>query len=232
MPDTLQRFVPRPGQPPAQQAGDALRRGRAAAARQAQRGHVQARQAGWWALFAEDDAEQLHDAVCARGHGPLVRQRALLPGPGAGPVVDKLLGRHHGLRLRHQPAHAPGHLRDFARGCALRVVLDQHAEQLGAKTARLRTRAGWQVAQGSGLPGSMSTWSAIGFIAVFSSAPAHTLWVRSVATTGANRARAFNHLMPLFAAVPAIGLLGEQQAPWHLGGALPVLCGVVLATRP
>lgn len=124
----------------------------------------------------------------------------------------------YSVLLRRRPAELP--------------PLALHTTSVAAGTLFMVPAAGWQVAQGSGLPGSASTWAAIVFIAVFSSALAHALWVRSVAAIGANRAGVYIHLMPMFGAVLAIGFLGEQLAPYHLGGALLVLTGVVLTSRP
>jgi drug/metabolite transporter (DMT)-like permease len=124
----------------------------------------------------------------------------------------------YSVLLRRRPAELP--------------PLALHTTSVAAGTLCMLPAAGWQVVQGSGLPGSAATWAAIGFIAVFSSALAHALWVRGVATIGANRAGAFIHLMPLFGAGLAMCFLGEQLAGYHLGGALLVLCGVVLSSRP
>src|SRR5690606_38160135 len=74
-------------------------------------------------------------------------------------------------------------------------------------------------------------WAAVAFIAVFSSAIAHALWVWGVAAIGPNRAGVFIHLMPLFGAVLAVAFLGEVVAPFHVAGAALVLSGVFLAGR-
>jgi len=82
-------------------------------------------------------------------------------------------------------------------------------------------------ASGSGA----GAWAAVAFIAVFSSAIAHALWVWGVATIGPNRAGVFIHLMPLFGAVLAVAFLGEVVVPFHVAGAALVLSGVFLAGR-
>jgi drug/metabolite transporter (DMT)-like permease len=66
---------------------------------------------------------------------------------------------------------------------------------------------------------------------VFSSALAHALWVRGVATIGPNRAGVFIHLMPLFGAALAVTFLGERLGVHHVIGSALVLCGVALASR-
>ena len=106
-----------------------------------------------------------------------------------------------------------------------------HTTSVAAGTLWMLPAFGWQVMQGSGLPSSTSAWIAIAFVAIFSSAFAHALWVRGVATIGPNRAGAFIHLMPLFGAALAITFLGEQLSTYHAIGALLVLFGVVLTNR-
>lgn len=55
------------------------------------------------------------------------------------------------------------------------------------------------------------------------------LWMRAVRQIGANQASIFINLMPLFSALIAMALLGEQVATFHfLGGAL-ILAGVIMA---
>ena len=89
----------------------------------------------------------------------------------------------------------------------------------------------WQAAGGVALPTAAGAWAAVAFIAVFSSAIAHALWVWGVATIGPNRAGVFIHLMPLFGAVLAVAFLGEVVVPFHVAGAALVLSGVFLAGR-
>lgn len=106
-----------------------------------------------------------------------------------------------------------------------------HTASVGAGTLWMLPLFGWEAAHGSGLPTAPSLWLAIGFVAVFSSAIAHALWVRGVAAIGPNRASVFIHLMPLFGAMLAVTFLGETLATYHAVGAALVLCGVVLTSR-
>lgn len=106
-----------------------------------------------------------------------------------------------------------------------------HTASVAAGTLWMLPLFGWEIALGSGLPTAPAAWAAIGFVAVFSSAIAHAMWVRGVASIGPNRASVFIHLMPLFGAVLAITFLGEELAPYHAIGAALVLCGVVLTSR-
>lgn len=106
-----------------------------------------------------------------------------------------------------------------------------HTSSVAAGTLRMLPLYAWDAALGNGLPTAPAAWAAIGFVAVFSSAIAHALWVRGVASIGPNRAGVFIHLMPLFGAVLAITFLGEALAAYHVVGAALVLGGVALTSR-
>lgn len=123
----------------------------------------------------------------------------------------------YSVLLRGRPAEVP--------------PLALHTASVGAGTLWMLPLFGWETALGRGLPTEPSAWLAIGFVAVFSSAIAHALWVRGVASIGPNRAGVFIHLMPLFGAVLAITFLGEEVAAYHVLGAALVLVGVVLSSR-
>jgi drug/metabolite transporter (DMT)-like permease len=123
----------------------------------------------------------------------------------------------YSVLLRSRPAELP--------------PLALHTTSVAAGTLWMLPAFGWQAAHGSGLPSGAVAWLAIGFVAIFSSAFAHALWVRGVASIGPSRAGVFIHLMPVFGAVLAITFLGEQLAAFHTVGAALVLCGVVLTSR-
>ena len=106
-----------------------------------------------------------------------------------------------------------------------------HTLSVGTGTLWMLPLFALQVAHGRGMPASMSAWMAVAFIAIFSSAFAHGLWVRGVAAIGPNRASVFIHLLPLFGGALAIVFLGEQLAAYHIVGAVLVLSGVALASR-
>jgi drug/metabolite transporter (DMT)-like permease len=119
--------------------------------------------------------------------------------------------------LRRRPAEVP--------------PLALHTMSVAAGTLWMLPAFGWQATHGSALPSSMAAWMAVGFVAVFSSALAHALWVRGVATIGPNRAGVFIHLIPVFGAVLAITFLDEELAAYHAAGAALALCGIVLTSR-
>jgi drug/metabolite transporter (DMT)-like permease len=123
----------------------------------------------------------------------------------------------YSVLLRRRPAELP--------------PLALHTASVAAGTLWMLPLFGWEAAHGTGLPTTTSAWLGIGFVAVFSSAIAHAMWVRGVAAIGPTRSSVFIHLMPLFGAVLAITFLGEHLAAYHAVGAALVLCGVVLTSR-
>jgi drug/metabolite transporter (DMT)-like permease len=59
--------------------------------------------------------------------------------------------------------------------------------------------------------------------------------MRAVRQIGANQSSIFINLMPLFSALIAMALLGEQVSGFHFIGGLLILAGVIMAqtlTRP
>ena len=132
-------------------------------------------------------------------------------------LVAVVLWAVYSVLLRRRPAEVP--------------PLALHTTSVAAGTLWMLPVFGWQAAEGAGLPTSLTAWIAIGFIAVFSSALAHALWVRGVASIGPSRAGVFIHLLPLFGALLAITFLGERFATYHAIGAALVLGGVVLTSR-
>jgi drug/metabolite transporter (DMT)-like permease len=132
-------------------------------------------------------------------------------------LVAVVLWAIYSVLLQRRPAEVP--------------PLALHTTSVAAGTFWMLPAFGWQAAHGAGLPTSLAAWIAIGFIAIFSSALAHAMWVRGVASIGPSRAGVFIHLLPLFGALLAITFLGERFATYHAVGAALVLCGVVLTSR-
>lgn len=92
--------------------------------------------------------------------------------------------------------------------------------------------ATWEYAVGGRLIGDAPTAGAILYAALFTSLLALVLWNRGTDLIGAPRASAFLHTIPLFAAVLATSLLGEQLMLYHVVGFVLILAGVTLAARP
>ncbi len=81
------------------------------------------------------------------------------------------------------------------------------------------------------LHGDVQTFAAIAYVSIFPSVLAYICFNRGVELIGANRAGVCLHLVPLFGAVLAIVLLGEQPKPYHFIGITLILAGVTLAAR-
>lgn len=75
------------------------------------------------------------------------------------------------------------------------------------------------------------TLAAIGYVSIFPSVLAYIFFNRGVELIGANRAGVCMHLVPLFGAVLAIALLGEEAESHHLAGIFLIFSGVALAVR-
>jgi drug/metabolite transporter (DMT)-like permease len=81
------------------------------------------------------------------------------------------------------------------------------------------------------LPGSEAALLGYLYVGLFPAVIAFFGWNRGVAVLGANRASLFTHLMPLFSALLARLLLGEQIRGYHFVGALLIFLGIFLANR-
>ena len=66
--------------------------------------------------------------------------------------------------------------------------------------------------------------------ALFMSIGAYFCFMRGVAALGANKANAYGYLAPMFAAVFAVGFLGEEFALYHVLSFALIVVGVYLAT--
>lgn len=94
----------------------------------------------------------------------------------------------------------------------------------------------WQTVQGHGAPapllaGGVAVPAAIVYTGLLASLVAFYFWNRGVAAVGAATAGQYSYLIPLFTALLAIPLLGEEFRWYHaLGGGL-IFAGIFLATR-
>lgn len=71
----------------------------------------------------------------------------------------------------------------------------------------------------------------IGYVAVFPGLIAYFCWNYGVATIGPNRTGLFINLVPVFAAILAIGWLGETLAVFHVAGMAAIFGGIALFNR-
>ena len=89
----------------------------------------------------------------------------------------------------------------------------------------------WEIASGARMEVTSFTLAALAYVAIFPSVVAYICLTRGVELIGANRSGIFLHMIPLFGALLAIGLLGEPLRVFHVIGFALILCGVALASR-
>jgi drug/metabolite transporter (DMT)-like permease len=154
-------------------------------------------------------------AVVTRGEAARLLDLQLTPGDGL-MLAATLSWAVYSVMLRRYPLPVPG----FTLLTALIMV---------GVVALAPLYAAHVVAHGlpaAGLP----VWGAIGYTALFASLVAYYLWNRGVAAVGAAVAGQYSYLIPLFTALLAIPLLGEEFHFYHaLGGGL-IFAGIGLAT--
>ena len=78
---------------------------------------------------------------------------------------------------------------------------------------------------------TLFTVLAIAYVSIFPSILSYLCFTRGVELIGGVRAGIFMHLIPLFGALMAIGLLGEPLAAFHIVGFMLILTGVALTSR-
>ena len=88
-----------------------------------------------------------------------------------------------------------------------------------------------ELALGAHVETSASALGAIAYTAIFPSLIAYLAYARGVEIIGATRAGAFMHLIPLFAGLLSMALLGEAPRAYHAAGFAAILIGVFLAAR-
>lgn len=80
-------------------------------------------------------------------------------------------------------------------------------------------------------PPTAMGWAVIAYVVIFPSLLAQVFWIRGVALIGPGRTGLFVNLVPVFAVILAVLLLGERFALYHLGALALVLGGIWLAER-
>ncbi|MGF1640033.1 MAG: DMT family transporter [Rhodospirillales bacterium] len=87
----------------------------------------------------------------------------------------------------------------------------------------------WELATTGGIAASGTNVLAILYVGVFASVISYICWNRGVIAVGATRAGQFIHLMPVFATLLALVLLGEALRPFHAVGIALIAAGIVSA---
>lgn len=89
----------------------------------------------------------------------------------------------------------------------------------------------WEFAKGDGIIPSATGWAVVVFVSVFPSLLSQAYFIRSVELVGANRAGLFINLVPIFATLMSITILGEDFYLYHAIALALVLGGIGLAER-
>jgi drug/metabolite transporter (DMT)-like permease len=92
--------------------------------------------------------------------------------------------------------------------------------------------AAWEFAAGERLKPMPITVLAIVYSALITTLLAYVCWNKGIELVGAPRASAFLHTVPVFSAILATTILGEQLEVFHIVGFVLILAGVTLAARP
>ena len=88
-----------------------------------------------------------------------------------------------------------------------------------------------ELALGTFQPPTLKGWAVIVWVAVFPSLLAQLWYIRTVATIGANRAGFIFNLIPIFASILAVIILGENFGWHHAAGLALVLGGIAFAEK-
>lgn len=110
------------------------------------------------------------------------------------------------------------------------VVSTTYAMGIGA--AMLTLAALPQLAEQPFANATQTSVLSLGYLAVIASALGFVLWFEGIKRVGAGKASIFQNIVPLSGAVLSILLLGEQLQSFHPIGALLILGGVYMVTKP
>lgn len=89
----------------------------------------------------------------------------------------------------------------------------------------------WEFANGNGILPTTTGWGVIAYTAIFPSLLGQAYFIRGVELIGANRAGLFINLVPIFATLMSITILGEEFYAYHALALILVLGGIGLAER-
>jgi drug/metabolite transporter (DMT)-like permease len=88
----------------------------------------------------------------------------------------------------------------------------------------------WELASGQQIEWSVGTVGAILYVGIFPAAVATIFWNQAIARVGAGTAGIFTNLIPVFAVLMAVTLLGESLERFQLVGMGLIFTGIWLAT--
>jgi drug/metabolite transporter (DMT)-like permease len=87
----------------------------------------------------------------------------------------------------------------------------------------------FEAARGETIIPDVRGWIAISYIVIFPSLIAQVFYIKAVELIGANRAGLFINLLPLWGALLAVTVLGEEFHLYHAIALLLILAGIGLA---
>lgn len=89
----------------------------------------------------------------------------------------------------------------------------------------------WEASQGPWFQPTWLTFFVMAYISIFPGVLAYICWNNGQEQVGASRAAIFLHLIPIYGALLATTLLGEQLRLFHIAGFGMIVAGVWLAAR-
>ena len=89
----------------------------------------------------------------------------------------------------------------------------------------------WEYLTYGGFELNLTTVMLLGYVSIFASIIAYSSWNFGVVVLGASQTAMFNFLIPVFAALIAIPVLGEALEGYHLMGATFIFTGLWLSNR-
>lgn len=153
--------------------------------------------------------------IASQGHLETLRTLSINPGDGI-MLIACLLYSGYTLALRNRPKTS---------GLVFFAVL------AGISVLASLPGLAFEIATGSAQAPSVKGWLVVLYIAIFPSCLSQIFFMRGVELIGPARAGVFVNLVPIFAAVLAVSILGEPFE-WHHGLALAmVLGGIWLSER-
>ena len=87
----------------------------------------------------------------------------------------------------------------------------------------------WEIGAGATFWPTPLGFALLAFVSIFPSTVAQVFLIRGIRIIGPSRAGLFVNLVPVFGALLAIAVLGEQMAYFHLIALAAVVCGIVVA---
>ena len=89
----------------------------------------------------------------------------------------------------------------------------------------------WEFFQADYQPPSMQGWAVTVFVAIFPSCLSQIFFLRAIDMVGPSKATVYTNLVPIFTAILAVLILGEDFALYHALALALVIGGIMLTQR-